>query len=77
MGKHEDGTPWCVTADLRFEQTVNELVDAVRRLEGAFPTAGSLPKVAPGDPPHSSNEALPDRWKGSAGADVATARKSA
>lgn len=41
MGKHQDGTPRRVTADLRFERTVNELVAVVRRHDGALPTAGS------------------------------------
>lgn len=41
MGKHQDGTPRRVTADLRFERTVSELVDVVRRHGGALPTAGS------------------------------------
>lgn len=41
MGKHQDGTPRRITADLRFERTVSELVDVVRRLGGALPTAGS------------------------------------
>jgi len=41
MGKHQDGTPRRVTADLRFERTVSEIVDVVRRHGGALPTAGS------------------------------------
>ncbi len=41
MGKHQDRTPRRVTADLRFERTVNELIDVVRRHGGALPTAGS------------------------------------
>lgn len=41
MGKHQDGTPRRVTANLRFEQTLNELIEAVRKLGGALPTAGS------------------------------------
>ncbi|WP_336625002.1 MULTISPECIES: hypothetical protein [unclassified Microbacterium] len=40
MGKHRPGTPRGVAADLRFERTLDELADLVRRL-GVLPSAGS------------------------------------
>lgn len=41
MGRHQANTARRATADLRFERTVSELVDVVRRHGGALPTAGS------------------------------------
>lgn len=40
MGKHRPGTPRGVAADLRFERTLDELAEMVRRMR-ALPSAGS------------------------------------